>query len=419
MKSDSTQKHEEIGKNYNSMNAIKTLSLNFLSITKIKQRLLSQTYNSYFEIVSKILKIKKANPKLTRKDLHNSTYKIFKDKYKIASELIISARVYAWSIRKQNIPNKICVRFDKRLFSFKKTKRGNPILSLRLNSKRVGLPIKQDGAYRRFQEHINQGWEVSSVLMSSNFRFFFTLKKSFPEATPQPNILGVDINSGRIALSIINPRTKKVLRQLYLGKDIALRQVGYEIRRAKIQSKMDKGSNVARKSFRRISGKQRSYVRTRIWQIVSEIIKLAKEYKSNIAIEDIKNLRVRKREMQKKSRKIINRIPYGFFRFALIHKAMIEGIKVIKVNPSYTSQTCYRCKHVSRSNRRNYKQFKCVRCGFEVNADRLASINICLRAGGSNSQVSETGAAVNQPVRPDEVCWQHLNTDGKLLQKQE
>lgn len=396
----------------------KYLNLNLLKPTKHKQKLLSQTYDSYFKLVKEIFKIKKRNSKLTRKELHYSTYKLFREKYKIPSQLIISARVYAWSIRKQSVPKHVVLRFDKKLFSLKKTKRENPVLSLRVNSSRIAIPIKQDGAYKRLIEHMEKGWEVTSVIMTKDFRFYVTIKKEFPKPKSLPNIMGIDINSGRIALSILDFQTGKVLKQLYLGKDIFLKQIKYEIRRAKIMHKRDKFFSLrARKSFKKVSGKQKNYVRTRIWQIVGEIIKLAKEYGCDIGIESIKNLRITKTQMRKKSRKIINRIPYGFFRFALEHKAIQEGIRVIKVNPRYTSQTCYKCGYVSRSNRRNYKQFKCVRCEFEVNVDRLASVNICLRAGIDRihkSQISETGVAVNQPTRPDEVSWQHFYTYGKL-----
>ncbi|MHA1626603.1 MAG: IS200/IS605 family accessory protein TnpB-related protein, partial [Candidatus Asgardarchaeia archaeon] len=147
-----------------------------------------------------------------------------------------------------------------------------------------------------------------------------------------------------------------------------------------------------------LSGKQRNYVKTRIWQIVSEIIKLARENYATIVIEDIKHLRVRKGKINKKARRKINRIPYGFFRFALEHKAIQEGIKVIAINPKYTSQTYPRCGKRRKSTQHNY--FRC-KCGFEANRDRVASQKICLRASRSlpsMAQYPEAGAVVNQPV---------------------
>ena len=43
---------------------------------------------------------------------------------------------------------------------------------------------------------------------------------------------------------------------------------------------------------------------------------------------------------------------------------------------SYTSQTCSRCGHVDKENRQTQETFVCTKCGFELNADHNASINI-------------------------------------------
>lgn len=390
----------------------KCLSLNILPLTNIKRKALSQTYNSYFELVNKTLEVKRENPKLTQTQLHHLTYKSFREQYELPAQLVISARIYAWNVRKQNVSHKkVSVRFDKRLFSFKKTKRNNPVLSVRCNNSRIGIPIAQDGAYERFNQHLNDAWNVCSIIMTNKFRFYAVLNKEFPEPKLMPNVLGIDINSGRTALSIYNPRTKRWLKQLYFGKDIFLRQVRYEERRGVLQEYRDTITpGKAGKKLKVLSGRQRNYVKTRIWQLVSEIIKSAKEYKATIAIEDIKYLRVSKNKWRKKSRKKVNKIPYGLFRFALEHKAAIEGIPIIAINPKYTSQTCPRCEYRSRANWKHYTLFRCRKCGFEANRDRVASQNICLRADNfltpvNNIQISQAEAVVNQLVCPVEgVC---------------
>ncbi|MBM5804645.1 MAG: hypothetical protein FJZ49_01000 [Candidatus Verstraetearchaeota archaeon] len=72
----------------------------------------------------------------SRAELHAETYRGFRDKYSVASQLVIEAISYAWSVRKtvKRGIRKCIVRFDKRLFSlrlsFRGTKRGNPVLSL-------------------------------------------------------------------------------------------------------------------------------------------------------------------------------------------------------------------------------------------------------------------------------------------------
>ena len=58
------------------------------------------------------------------------------------------------------------------------------------------------------------------------------------------------------------------------------------------------------------------------------------------------------------------------------YKAEREGIKVRYIDPAYTSQTCARCGHVDKENRQTQEKFICTKCGFELNADHNASINI-------------------------------------------
>ncbi|HBF0843513.1 TPA: RNA-guided endonuclease InsQ/TnpB family protein [Clostridioides difficile] len=58
------------------------------------------------------------------------------------------------------------------------------------------------------------------------------------------------------------------------------------------------------------------------------------------------------------------------------YKAEREGITVRYVNPAYTSQKCSRCGEIDKENRQTQANFKCTKCGFELNADHNAAINI-------------------------------------------
>ena len=64
----------------------------------------------------------------------------------------------------------------------------------------------------------------------------------------------------------------------------------------------------------------------------------------------------------------------------LEYKQQWQGGLLIKVNPRYTSQTCFKCKHVAKENRRTQAKFECVECGYIANADVNAARNI-LAAG--------------------------------------
>lgn len=76
------------------------------------------------------------------------------------------------------------------------------------------------------------------------------------------------------------------------------------------------------------------------------------------------------------------------FRRQLAYKLTWLGGTLFVIPPQYTSQTCSQCGCVDRQNRPTQAKFKCTACGFELNADHNAALNI-LAAGHA---VSACGA---------------------------
>lgn len=59
-------------------------------------------------------------------------------------------------------------------------------------------------------------------------------------------------------------------------------------------------------------------------------------------------------------------------------KAKENGIRILKIDPSYTSQRCSKCGHIDSSNRPSQAVFCCTKCGFKANADFNASQNLSI-----------------------------------------
>jgi len=349
----------------------------------------------------------------TRGQLHFLTYKEFRIKFPVASQLIIEATSYAWSRRNsERRTNNVAVRFDLRLHSFRQTRKGRPILALRLNYERVLLPLAIDGAYSRLLGHLQRGWRVSSIVMKSNMRLLAVLVRDEPALLQRSNVLGVDVNAARTAITIAN-RSGEALRQLYLGQELQRRQIRCEQRRARLQQLRDSIlSSKAGLKLKRLAKKHWNYTHTRIWQISKQIIELARLYDADIAVEKLGSLHKAKHEWRKNQRKKTNRIPYAMIRHALRHRAAMDGRILLEVDPAFTSQMCPRCGNVTRRNRANWAYFKCTVCAFEANSDRVASLNMCRRAARlkvvfpkitfSESQIPATEAPVSGLVLQDE-----------------
>ena len=69
-------------------------------------------------------------------------------------------------------------------------------------------------------------------------------------------------------------------------------------------------------------------------------------------------------------------------------KAREQGIRVVKVDPSYTSQRCSKCGNIDKANRPTQAQFCCSKCGYKTNADFNASQNLSIR--GIDRIIKET-----------------------------
>ena len=87
-------------------------------------------------------------------------------------------------------------------------------------------------------------------------------------------------------------------------------------------------------------------------------------------IEDIKHLRFGKR-----SSRYLSHFTYTEIFGKLESLIFDSGVRIEKVNSTYTSQRCSRCGWVRSTNRKG-KQFRCVKCGFALDADLNASLNI-------------------------------------------
>ena len=143
----------------------------------------------------------------------------------------------------------------------------------------------------------------------------------------------------------------------------------YEKTKLKINRAYKKERNVRKDFIEKFTTQLADKFKT----VVIEDLKLQKMTKSTKGtIENPgKNVKVRSsinREML--------RLGFGTFRKRLIDKQKARNHNVILVNPRFTSQICSNCGHQDENNRRSQSKFRCTNCGFEINADYNAAINI-------------------------------------------
>jgi IS605 OrfB family transposase len=111
---------------------------------------------------------------------------------------------------------------------------------------------------------------------------------------------------------------------------------------------------------------------------------------SVIALEDLTG--IRERGMRgKKFRIQVNTWAFHQLQTYIEYKAKEAGLRVLYVDPAYTSQGCSRCGYTARSNRYG-KHFRCGACGLRLHADLNGARNIRLRGILAQQALLEDGA---------------------------
>lgn len=105
-----------------------------------------------------------------------------------------------------------------------------------------------------------------------------------------------------------------------------------------------------------------------------------KQGAGTIQLEDLSNIK-----SKRKDNKMLGDWTYFDLATKIEYKAKEKGIKVIKINPQYTSKLCNECKTIHKDNRDVKKNgqeiFECVNkeCGHRTNADLNAARNIATK----------------------------------------
>jgi len=223
-------------------------------------------------------------------------------------------------------------------------------------------------------------------------------------------------NKGKILLTFIFEKTvpdNQITSDTFVGVDRGIRRIAvtsnqlffgggrvkavsnrYQKRRANYQSC---GTRSAKRHLRVISKKENRFRRDENHCISKKIVESLPSG-STIVLEDLKYIRERCKHKKDQRGEFHSWSFYQLEQF-IIYKAAAKGISIVYVDPRYTSQKCSKCGHISRSNRKNQTQFKCTRCGYTLNADLNASINI--RNNYLDSIRHPSRAPVNEPIVSD------------------
>ncbi len=184
------------------------------------------------------------------------------------------------------------------------------------------------------------------------------------------DVIGIDINENNITVAYPEGFVTFKTRE----RDI---RTAYFVKRRKIQFKIKCG-RVKAKVLSKYRDRERNRVLDIYHKVVNEIVKIALKTNSAIALENLKEIRIKIRYSREINGRL-HRWSFRKFQQVLEYKAKLNGIEVVYVNPRKTSSLCPICGGKLSPNGQ-HRVLECKRCGLIADRDVVGSWNIRLRA---------------------------------------
>jgi len=268
------------------------------------------------------------------------------------------------------------IAYDQRILSYKLDKQMVSILSL---DGRLKIPFV--AGEKQLEMLKTQQGESDLVYRKGKFYLYATCNVEEPDEFLPEGVLGVD-------LGIVNIATDSD-GQKHSGSQVLSVRKRRRRQRKRLQSK---GTKSAKRVLRRLSGKEATFSKITNHTIAKKIVQKAKDTGRAIALESLKGIRSRAR-FRKPQRTELHSWSFHQLQQFILYKAKLAGVPVILVDPKYTSQACSDCGCVDKSNRKNQSTFLCKSCGFALNADLNAALNISIRGWGAVNRPNEALAS--------------------------
>ena len=319
--------------------------------------------------------------------LQHLAYRDIREKFGLSANLAVRAiaRV-AWAIKaakaKGRVPKKFnptSIDYDQRIFSYVENEEAASITTV---NGRMRVPLVL-GQYQRDALRGKKPTAAKLVKDGKGFRIHIVIDYD-PEKSKDP-ICAIGIDRGVYNLAVTSTG------KFHSGKKARHIRERFAARRARLQSI---GTKAAKRRLKRLSGRERRWMRDVNHCISKSIVAEAKAMNAVIVFEDLTGIRDRIGTFSRTLNRMVNGWAFRELEDFSRYKAEAVGLRVESRNPRNSSRTCPACGHVAKENR-NGAHFKCVRCGYRLPADLSAARTI------SGGHVRPERAAVNRPMVSD------------------
>jgi putative transposase len=320
---------------------------------------------------------------------HHRVYGETRERFGLGAQLAVCARAKAVEAIKavKAKHREICPRFGPR-GSIRYDARTYRLMSLdrvSLNTLDGRVVCRLLLGVRQHEMLVDPGWAIGGadlVWRRGVYYLHVSQSREAPdEHAPDGGTLGVD-------LGIVNLATDSE-GESFRGMAVKQSRQRYHTRRQRLQKV---GTKNAKRRLRTNAGRERRFQKDANHCISKALVHKAVVSCKALALEDLSGIRERTtvRHAQR-----YERHSWAFYQLRqfLTYKAAWAGVSLHLVEPRNTSRTCSQCGHCEKANRKSQESFLCQRCGFALNADINAAINIARKA-----PKEPYWAAVNRPM---------------------
>jgi len=344
-----------------------------LKVDKEQKKSLLNTIKEANACCNELSKFAFENKCFNQFKLHHAKYYSIKSSFNLSAQMVVRniqkvSSTYKLDKKKQRVFKELgAITYDARILSYNIEKRLASIWSVDGRLKIPFIPYPE-----KYLPYIKG--EADLICRKNKFYLFQTIEYPEEEIKDVEEFIGCDfgINSLVTTSDGIN----------HSAEWLNTYREHWQKVRSSIQAKADTSKRStkrnARKCLKRLSSRERTTANLINHTISKSIVKSAKEQNKGIAIEDLTNIRFTSKNRNKKFRTKLGRWNFADLRAKLEYKALLNGVKLVVVEPAFTSQMCNSCYHIGK---RTNKVFKCTnnKCKVDtMDADFNASKNISL-----------------------------------------
>lgn len=218
---------------------------------------------------------------------------------------------------------------------------------------------------------------ASSIQRDKNNILIFNLTLDIPiDKSYKPikeRVCGVDLGIKYPAYMCLSDDTYKKEAVGSINNFLRMRKQMQE-RRKKLQKELlltngGKGRTKKIQALDKLRENEKNFVKTYNHAISKRIVEFARKNKCEY-------INLEKLIKDGFGNSILRNWSYFELQKMIEYKAKRKSIEVRYIDPHFTSQKCSKCGYIDKENRKTQEDFICKKCGFKLNADHNASINI-------------------------------------------